>query len=117
MHPKSPKTLDLDAELGAKQADEPKPEAKDVKGDIRSSAETTRDFGGSVHFRFMCEDWNDPKQKSKEHRGGYSTLEKRYRYLRGFLGGLRSRMKEGEPLEVVLVAHSSILRRWIANGK
>lgn len=115
--PKPPEALDLDTKFGAKQANEPKPRAKDAKGDVPSRVEMTRDLRGSVDFRFMCEDWNDPKQKSKEHNGKYSTLEKRYQYLRGFLGGLRSRVKEGEPLEVVLVAHSSVLRRWFANRK
>ncbi len=98
-------------------SDQPTPGIKGIKGDGENSARDSRDFRGCVNFQFMCEDWNDRKHKDKELDGRYSTVEKRYLYLRGFLAGLRASMKEGEPLEVVLVAHSSILRRWVADRK
>ena len=46
--PKPPEALDLDTKFGAKQADEPKPGAKDAKGDVPSSAETTRTSGAQL---------------------------------------------------------------------
>jgi hypothetical protein len=111
---KSSASFDAEVNLAT---DNPTPGAGRIKSDSEKYATSARDFRCCVDFRFTCEDWNDPKHKKKESDGRYSTVEKRHLYLRGLLAGLRASLKENEPLEVALVAHSSILRRWAADRK
>jgi hypothetical protein len=83
---------------------------------FRQGGKDTRNFKGQIHFRFMCEDWNNPEEKRDGTDGRYVGIASRLGFIRGFLKGLQIGSRGRERLEVAVVTHSSLIREWVVDG-